>query len=223
MGRSRCWRRPPPVARPSPCSASMGSPTSRSSSWMNPPAMRLFIAINFPDTLRDSLHAAMEPLRVAAPAARWVDPDRIHLTIKFLGEQPDPAVAPLLEVLGGIAATYDPIPLEVGGLNAFPNLRAPRVVWVGVHADPKLELLQHDIERACEALGHEVDARAYRPHVTVGRVDPREISPARLAAAARSVEFRADAIAESVDLMVSETVDRRARYRVVGSAALSRH
>ena len=185
--------------------------------------MRLFIAINFPDQLRESLHAAMEPLRTAAPAARWVDRDRIHLTVKFLGEQPEASVEPLLRALGEVGSRYDPIPLEVGGLNAFPNLRAPRVVWVGVRADPKLELLQHDIERACEALGHEVDGRAYRPHVTVARVEPRQISAARLASAARAVAFRADAIAESIDLMVSETVDRRPRYRVVGSAALSRH
>ena len=185
--------------------------------------MRLFIAINFPDALRDSLHAAMEPLRAAGPAARWVDRDRLHLTVKFLGDQPETAVAPLLRALEEVAARYDPIPLEVRGLGAFPNLRAPRVVWVGVHADPKLELLQHDIERACELLGHEVEGRAYRPHVTVGRVEPREIDAARLAAAARTVDFRADAMAESVDLMVSETVDRRPRYRVVGSAALSRH
>lgn len=185
--------------------------------------MRLFIAINFADVLRDSLHAAMEPLRLAAPAARWIDADRLHLTVKFLGEQPEAAIAPVVGTLGEVAARYDPIPLEVGGLNAFPNLRAPRVVWVGVSADPKLELLQHDIERACEALGHEIDGRAYRPHVTVGRTEPREISAARLAAAARSVDFRAEAIAGSVDLMVSETVDRRPRYRVVGSAVLGRH
>ena len=190
---------------------------------MTRPAMRLFIAINLPDTLRESLHAAMEPLRVAAPSARWVDRDRIHLTIKFLGEQPESAVAPVIDALAAVARRYDPIPLEVGGLNAFPNLRAPRVVWAGVHADAKLELLQHDIEHACEALGHEIEGRAYRPHITVGRVDPREISAMRLAAAARSVGFRADAIAESVELMVSETVDGRPRYRVVGSAALGRH
>ena len=185
--------------------------------------MRLFIAINFPDTLRESLHAAMAPVRAAAPAARWVDADRIHLTVKFLGEQPDDATGPLLDAIAAVASRYDPIPLQVGGLNAFPNLRAPRVVWVGVRADPKLELLQHDLERACAALGHEVEGRAYRPHVTVGRIGPREVSAARLAAAARTVEFHAEAVAETVDLMVSETVDRRARYRLVGGAALSRH
>ena len=129
----------------------------------------------------------------------------------------------MLGALGEVAERYAPIPLEVRGLGAFPNLRAPRVVWIGVHADPKLELLHHDLERACELLGHEVDGRAYRPHVTVGRVEARAIDPARLAAAARLVDFGAEAMAESVDLMVSETVGRRPRYRVVGSAALSRH
>ena len=184
--------------------------------------MRLFIAVNFPEALRESLHAAVAPLRIAAPTARWVDPDRIHLTMKFLGEQPEAAVPGLLGVLQQVAARYEPIPLGIGGLNAFPNLRAPRVVWVGVQADPKLELLQHDVERACAALGHDIDARAFRPHVTLGRVEPRAIDASRLASAARSVAFDASATAECIDLMVSETVERRPRYRVVGSAPLTR-
>ena len=184
--------------------------------------MRLFIAINFPEQLRESLHAAMEPLRTAAPQVRWVDPDRIHMTMKFLGEQPEGAVAAILGGLRTVASRYDPIPLEIGGLNAFPNLRAPRVVWMGVQADPKLELLQHDVERACAELGHDIDARAFRPHVTLGRAEPRTIDASRLAAAARVTAFDASATADSIDLMVSETVDRRPRYRVVGSAALSR-
>ena len=184
--------------------------------------MRLFIAINFPDAVRESLYAAMEPLRAAAPTARWVDPDRIHLTMKFLGEQPERSVPGLLDVLQEVAARYDPIPLGLGGLNAFPNLRAPRVVWIGVQADPKLELLQHDLERACAALGHDTEARTFRPHVTLARVEPRAIDPSRLAVAARAVAYDASAVAERIDLMVSETVERRPRYRVVGSATLSR-
>src|SRR5688500_8120121 len=98
----------------------------------------------------------MEPLRLAAPEIRWVDAPRIHLTVKFLGEHPESAVPPLLEALSRTAAMYDPIPMELGGLNAFPNLRQPRVVWLGVKADPKLELLHHDLEGACAPLGHAV-------------------------------------------------------------------
>ena len=184
--------------------------------------MRLFIAINFPDDVRSALHAAMSPLRAAAPEVRWVDAPRIHLTVTFLGEQPETAVPPLLESLTAVASRFDPIAMELRGLNAFPNLRRPRVVWMGVNADPKLELLHHDIETACAALGHPVEARAYRAHVTLGRVREPLSNPARLAAAARSVSHEAAVDADRVDLMVSEYADGSPRYRVVGSAALGR-
>ena len=189
---------------------------------MNRPIVRLFIAINFPDDVRTALHAAMQPLRIVAPEIRWVDEPRIHLTMKFLGEHPEGAVAPLVDALSRIASRYDPIPLDLGGLNAFPNLRQPRVVWLGVSADPKLELLHHDVETACEALGHPVDGRAYRPHVTLGRVRDRASDPARIAATARGISWRATASAEALDLMVSEHEKGAPRYRIVGSAPLDR-
>jgi RNA 2',3'-cyclic 3'-phosphodiesterase len=184
--------------------------------------VRLFIAINFPEDLRSALHAAMAPLRLAAPEVRWVDAPRIHLTMKFLGEHPESAVAPLVSALEHIGVQYDPIPLELGGLNAFPNLRQPRVVWLGVRADPKLELLHHDVEHACAALGYPVEGRAFRPHVTLGRVRERAAHPARIAAAARGITHEASSTAEALDLMVSEHVSGAPAYRVVGSAPLDR-
>ena len=184
--------------------------------------MRLFIAVNFPDDIRTALYDAMAPLRSAAQDVRWVPADRIHLTVKFLGEHPETAVTPLLDALDRVARMYDPILMELGGLNAFPNLRRPRVVWLGVRADPKLELLHHDVETACAHLGHPVEGRPYRAHATLGRVRDRLSNPARLAAAARGIVHEATMTAEALDLMVSEHVDGMPRYRVVGSAALSR-
>lgn len=184
--------------------------------------MRLFIAINFPDDVRSALYAATAPLRAAAPDVRWVDAPRIHLTMKFLGEHPESAVPPLVEMLAGIASRYNPISLELGGLNAFPNLRRPRVVWLGVKADPKLELVHHDVESACAALGHPIEGRAYRPHVTLGRVRDRPVDPTRIAAAARGIVYEATVQAEALDLMVSEHIDGAPRYGVVGSAPLDR-
>jgi len=189
---------------------------------VSPQTLRLFIAINFPDELRAALHAAMEPLRAAGPDVRWVDAPRIHLTVKFLGEHPDGAVAPLVTSLTRIAAGYEPIPLALRGLNAFPNLRRPRVVWLGVSADPKLELLHHDVEAACAELGHPLVGRTYRPHVTLGRVRERALDPAALAVAARGITYEGALDAEALDLMVSEHAGGAPGYRVVGSAALSR-
>jgi 2'-5' RNA ligase len=164
----------------------------------------------------------MAPLRAVAPEVRWVDAPRIHLTVKFLGEQSESAIPPLLDALARTGTVYDPIPMELGGLNAFPNLRQPRVVWLGVKADPKLELLHHDLETACAALGHPVEGRAFRPHVTLGRVHARAPDAASMAATARGIAYEATLNAEALDLMVSEHVDGAPRYRVVGSAPLGR-
>ena len=184
--------------------------------------MRLFIAINFPEDVRAAIDTAMAPLRAAEPGVRWVPAERIHLTVKFLGEQPETAVGPLLAALERVGRRFAPIPMELGGLNAFPNLRAPRVVWLGVRADPKLELLHHEVETASAELGYPLEGRAYRAHVTLGRVRDRVADARRLALVARGIAHESYALAETVDLMVSEHADGSPRYRVVGSAALSR-
>ena len=187
--------------------------------------MRLFLAVNFPAAVRRDIRAATAPMRDAPRdrgAVTWLDDDHLHLTLKFLGEQPDASVGPLRAALDAAVSPHAAFTLDVGGMGAFPNLRAPRVVWMGVSQDPKLELLQHDVERACEALGFPLDARAFRPHITLGRTRDRVArDDARaIAAAARGVRFHASAPARSVDLMQSELGPRGARHTVLAALAL---
>ena len=190
--------------------------------------MRLFLALNFPGDLRRAIGEATAPLRAAAPAVHWVDESRLHLTLRFLGEQPPDAVRALAETLLVVAPAHAPLTLDLGGLGAFPSRRRPRVVWLGVAPDAKLELLYHDVETACGALGHGVEGRAFRPHVTLGRARPGrgrrgELEPAAasaLAEAARAVYSRWTTDVGSVDLMESVLVPGGSRYRVVQAVAL---
>ncbi len=156
-------------------------------------------------------------------AVKWLDDDHLHLTLKFLGEQPDASVGPLRAALLAAVSPHTVFTLDVGGLGAFPNLHAPRVVWMGVTPDPKLELLQHDVEGACAALGYPLDARAFRPHITLGRTrDHVARNDARaIAAAARTVRFTATATAKSVDLMQSELGQQGARHTVLAALRLA--
>ena len=188
--------------------------------------MRLFLAINLPASVRRDIRAATAPMRDATNdrhAVNWLDDDHLHLTLKFLGEQPDASVGPLRAALDAAVSPHTAFTLDVGGLGAFPNLHAPRVVWMGVTPDPKLELLQHDVERACAALGYPLDARAFRPHITLGRTrDHVARNNARaIAAAARRVRFRATAPANSVELMQSELSPRGARHTVLAALQLA--
>lgn len=188
--------------------------------------MRLFLAINLPASVRRGIRAATAPLRDAThdrDAVKWVDDDHLHLTLKFLGEQPDASVGPLRAALEAAVAPHTTFTLDVGGLGAFPNLHMPRVVWMGVTPEPKLELLQHDVERACAALGYPLDARAFRPHITLGRTRDRVArDDARaIATAARAVRFKATALAHSVDLMQSELGPHGARHSVLAALQLA--
>lgn len=184
--------------------------------------MRLFVAINLPAEVRRAIVDATAPMRQAAPKVSWVTEERLHLTVEFLGDQPEDAVVPLGAALAREAARHAPVTLALRGLGAFPNLRAPRIVWLGVAPDPKLELLQHDLARACGELGYERDARAFRPHITLGRArTPLRAAAARaLATAARAVTWSATVEARSVDIMESRLLPSGARYGVVTAIPL---
>src|SRR5215217_3503525 len=130
---------------------SLGSPggtASRTSpsSWQRmPPTVRLFVAINLPEDVRRGLHEAAAPLRSAAPQVSWVAAEKLHLTMKFLGEQPPETLETGEAALRAAAAGHRAFDIEIGGFGAFPSLAAPSVVWAGVAVEPRLELLQHDM------------------------------------------------------------------------------
>jgi len=184
--------------------------------------VRLFLAINLPPAVRASIHRATQSMREAAPHATWVSPDHLHLTLKFLGEQPDDVATTLSDALTPVAAACPRLTLRLRGLGAFPNSRAPRVVWLGVEPQPPLELLHHGLESTCARLGYEVDGRAFRPHVTLARVRER-LTPAgarSLAVAAREVKLSAAAAVRSLDVMASHLTSKGPEYTVVSALAL---
>jgi 2'-5' RNA ligase len=189
---------------------------------MTPTAVRLFIAINLPESERQAIHHSTASLRDAARSVTWVAPDCIHLTMKFLGEQRPEDVPAVCDAVASVTRRFQPLRLDVGGVGAFPHLRTPRIFWMGVAADPKLELLHHDLEVACEALGHDVDARAFRPHVTLGRVkqDMTTEQAGTLARLASNVRYRGSVEARSVDVMRSELSSAGPRYTVLAAVPL---
>lgn len=187
--------------------------------------MRLFLAISLDPALQGEIAAATAPLRVAAPEIGWVEASKVHLTLKFLGEQPMERAAEIAAAMRAVAGRHRAMELELGGIGAFPGFRRARVVWMGIETEPRLELLHHDVEVACEALGFELDGRAYRPHLTLGRVKGRadEERMRALARAAKRVNFRATLHVESIDLMQSELLPAGARYTRLEAAPLRSH
>ena len=167
--------------------------------------MRLFLAINFDAALRRAVAEATQPLRAAAPTPSWADESRMHLTLKFLGEQDDAVIPKLSAAMDRVVQHHRRFPIRIGQVGAFPNFRRARVVWMGIHHEPRLELLHHDVELACEKLGFELEGRPFRPHLTLARVNQRtEVDELRqLSRASKRVDFEAEADVTSLDLMQS--------------------
>jgi 2'-5' RNA ligase len=184
--------------------------------------VRTFIALNLRPEERQALHDATRPIRDAATGAAWVASDNLHLTLKFLGTIEESRTAALSERLRSVAGAHRPLALDIGGAGVFPNLRAPRIVWMGVAADPRLELLHHDVERACEAVGFPVDGRAFRPHITLGRVKAPPDAAARraLKSAMQESVISQRVVVSTLDLMATTLAAGGSRYRVVTAAPL---
>ena len=111
--------------------------------------------------------------------------------------------------------------MTLGGIGAFPNFRRARVVWLGVGQDPRLELLHHDVEVACEALKFEVEGRPFRPHLTLARVrEPLVEERARvLSREAKRMKYRTEFVVHSIDLMRSDLSAGGPSYTTLVSAA----
>jgi 2'-5' RNA ligase len=133
--------------------------------------MRLFVALEIPSAVRESLAALLKSLRAVSPQTHWVRPENLHVTLKFIGEVPEAKFA----ALGGALVTAlsdQPVTLAFRGLGFFPNEKHPRVFWAGIEASPNLKTLAADIEKAAERLGVPREQRPFSPHLTLARFGP---------------------------------------------------
>jgi 2'-5' RNA ligase len=134
--------------------------------------IRAFIAIDLSPEIIQRLEEVSGQLRqrLAGVQIRWVPVENIHLTLKFLGDVSMSNLEVLKKILLAEASNHSPFEISVGELGAFPSLRRPRVIWVGVTAPPELSALQHGIESETARLGYQRENRAFSPHLTLGRV-----------------------------------------------------
>ncbi len=184
--------------------------------------MRLFVALNLPPALRQALWEATAPLRERAAAVKWVPPEGIHLTLKFLGDATDERAPELTAALARAASGARALTLALGGFGVFPDFRRPRIVWVGIAPDPALEILQHRVEQEFAPLGFPTEGRPFRPHATLGRAarnaGPRDFGG--LEAALAALTFADTALVAAVDLMDSTLQSGGAVYKVRHSERL---
>ncbi len=138
--------------------------------------MRLFVALEIPAAVRDNLAAQIKMLRdfsvqVADKRPRWVRPENLHVTLKFIGEL---SPAKFEGIRSALAAMHSdaPVHLHFRGLGFFPNEQYPRVLWAGVNASANLPSLAADIDSALGTHGVARETRAFSPHLTLARFEP---------------------------------------------------
>lgn len=184
--------------------------------------MRLFVAVNLPEGEKARLYDAAAPLREADFPVNWVEPEAIHLTLKFLGEVATDRVDRVVESLATVAAKSKPFDLELGGFGAFSSLRRPRVIWAGAYASPELRCLKHDLEWEFASLGYEREARSFHPHLTLGRArsDARVGDFRDLENVVAELDFSGALPVRSIELMRSKTKPSGAEYERARSIEL---
>jgi 2'-5' RNA ligase len=139
--------------------------------------MRLFVALDIDDSIRERLVRFIEGVNPFAPEARWVKPESMHVTLKFIGEQPDDAVASIKQALQQISPGTINIHFRAYGF--FPNQKSARVFWVGMEAGPELPALAAVVDQNLSTLGIPREDRPFSPHLTLARSAGGSGSPRR--------------------------------------------
>jgi RNA 2',3'-cyclic 3'-phosphodiesterase len=170
--------------------------------------LRLFIAVDLPDTVKDQLGK----LCIGITGAKWVKRDQMHLTLRFIGEVDDAQAEAIKAALSGIRSA--PFTMTLDGVGHFPPKGKPHVLWVGVTAPPQLTQLQRQIENALLSLNLPPEDHPFSPHITLARFRMPPPPEAMRQYLAHHTAFRTETIAvESFVLFSSQLAPQGAAYR----------
>jgi 2'-5' RNA ligase len=181
---------------------------------VDPSSIRSFIAIELPDAVRRQLEFLALELKKSDAPVGWTRPEGIHLTLKFLGNVSPELIEQIKPVMAEIASRTAPMHLQPAGCGAFPTIKQPRVIWVGLGGESgPLIQLQKQVETAMVPFGFQPEDRPFRPHLTLGRVKGRQhmLSLQQILLARREFTAEAFDVTELV-LYKSELRPDGARY-----------
>lgn len=140
---------------------------------LNAGAVRCFIAVHLPAKVRAELASIEDRMKAGRhPFVKWVEPDSLHLTLKFLGNAAVDCIPRIVEAMSRAAGAHTPFSLRLAAATgAFPGWQRPQVVWVGLEGDlDRLNALQRDLEAAVCPLGFPTESREFSAHLTLGRL-----------------------------------------------------
>jgi 2'-5' RNA ligase len=188
--------------------------------------IRAFIAVALPPEIKNKLVRLQGQLREGTPVpVKWVAPESMHLTLKFLGNISPGLTGRVTAAIGEAARGEPPLKLGIEGLGVFPNPRRVQVVWVGLSGDvARLGELQKRLETGLQPLGFRPEGRPFAPHLTLGRVRDRATPPERqaLGEMVTTADFEDEStfLIDAVHLMRSQLTRQGPIYSRISSVKL---
>jgi 2'-5' RNA ligase len=133
--------------------------------------LRSFLAIELPESILRRIGEVQRDLKSSRADVRWVSPQNIHLTLKFFGNIEESKIDSIAQSIEEPARTFSPIGITVRGMGAFPGLKSPRVIWIGLHDEKKvLVSFQKQLDGELQKIGFQPEDRPFHPHLTLGRM-----------------------------------------------------
>jgi 2'-5' RNA ligase len=133
--------------------------------------LRSFLAVELPELILNRIGEIQRDLKSSRADVRWVSPENIHLTLKFFGNIEESLIQHIVQSIEGPLQDTSPFFLKVQGMGAFPNLKNPRVIWMGFQEGKEIIVsIQKQLEREFEKIGFQPEDRPFHPHLTLGRM-----------------------------------------------------
>jgi RNA 2',3'-cyclic 3'-phosphodiesterase len=177
--------------------------------------IRTFIAFELPEEIKSYIGEIISGLGTKARDVKWVQPQGLHVTLKFLGSIDEKIVPELSRGLDSVAGAYPKLPVAFSRLGAFPDARRPRVVWVGLSGDVRvMSEIAGRVDKICTSFGMEPEKRPFRAHITIGRLKVPTVVD--LAQEVRESPFTI----QNIVLYKSELSPAGARYSVLHRSVL---
>ena len=186
--------------------------------------IRTFVAVDVDASVRALAAELIGELSAVGADVKWVEPDHLHLTLKFLGDVDAREIHQVCRAVGEAAGQTKPFEFEVRGAGAFPNVKRPRTIWLGAGpGEAQMGRLAERIESALETIGYRREARRFKAHLTIGRV--RRGGPAVAELGSRLGDYADFEVGRTtVDEVIvysSELTSSGPRYEVLGRARLA--
>lgn len=181
---------------------------------------RLFIAVNLNDVIKSEIDELLTGVREKYRNVKWVKTDNLHITLKFLGDTPVEKVEAIEKVLANTVLNIKAFSIELGGLGVFPDLKRPRVIWIGVsEGRDSLIYIRDVIEEGLYKLNIPKESQSFKSHITLGRIKKFERNIKNILKEIK-MDYSGRQEIKSLELMKSTLTPGGPVYEILGSYKL---